>query len=69
MLEQVTQTPDWLVKRMDEISKQAPPTIEEVRAQFKGSNEWINLHRRQTADVEDIINKEFFGRLTEYGLS
>jgi len=38
MSDAVTQTPDWLVDRMDKISKLPPPTLEEVRMQFDGSS-------------------------------
>ena len=33
----VNQTPDWLVERMDKISKMPPPTAAEVKQQLEAS--------------------------------
>ena len=32
--------PDWLVERMDKVSKLPPPTLEEVIQQFESSDRW-----------------------------
>jgi hypothetical protein len=38
-MSEVIQTPDWLVERMDKISKMPPPTLDEVKAQLEASEQ------------------------------
>ncbi len=54
-MNEVTPAPDWLVERMDKLSKMPPPTLEEVETQFSAS-----AAQRRILDEIPVVSQEEF---------
>lgn len=54
-MKDVITAPDWLVERMDKLSKMTPPTLEEVQQQFEASAR----QRRILEDIPKVSREEF----------
>ena len=61
----VQAAPDWLIERMDKVSKMPPPTLEEVKQQFEESERQRKLMDDILKDVPVVSQQEIVRLLTQ----